>query len=205
MKKILAFLLILSLVFFAGFGCKKNDQKGQDLVDPDPKQEEVTDKDKDDSKKDTEENNSEQKEGESRIHLFPEASEGRFTDSQIKFGINRERVYSLMGEPEEIMPWQGADLYVYGNFGVYMDPDTEEVIGLTAGQGYKTYGVEIGMTEDEIRSVLGQPDSSGDITESGFYGIDYDAGDYVIAFEFLEPGQESIGVTIYNYFNYKGE
>lgn len=205
MKKILAFLLILSLVFFAGFGCKKNDPNGQEPIDPDPKQEEPINSEKNDPGDKTDDENYEQEEGKSKIHLFPEAAEGRFTDSQIKFGTSREKVYSLMGEPEEIMPWQGADLYVFGNFGVYMDPDIEEVIGLTAGQGYKTYGVEIGMTEDEIRSILGQPDSAGDITESGFYGIDYDAGDYVIAFEFQGPGEESIGVTIYNYFNYKGE
>lgn len=196
MKRILALILILTMVFFAGCGKKNDDPADDPIVDTGKIEENNNDDNGDQDQVEI---------GQSRIDHFPEAAEGRFTDSQIRFYDSKEKVYKLLGEPDEIYPWQGSDLYVYDNFGVYLDPESGEVLGLTAGEGYKTYGVEIGMTEEEILSVLGQPDGFGENFENGDYFIDYEAGDYAIEFAFLEEGGKSIGVSIYNLYNYKGE
>lgn len=194
MKKYLSALIILSLLLFSGCGGKKDNP--EEIKEPEiqpPKQEEPKieePKIEDPKSEDV---------PESKINEFPEAAQGRFTDFPIKFKDTRESVVKQLGEPDEISSWQGSELYVYDNIGIYIDPTEDLVTGLTAGEGYKTFGIEIGMTADEIKSKLGKPDFEGNNMESGAYILEYEAGEYVVEIALDAEKQKSVGVTVYSY------
>ncbi len=193
MKKYLLALLILSLLIFTG--CSKEENKPEENkpeVQP-PKQEEP---------KQEETKNEDPKETEvqgSKIDQFPEAAQGKFTDLAITFEDSRAKVVKELGDPDEITTWQGSDLYIYNNIGIYIDPSEEKVTGLTAGEGYRTYGIKIGMTADEIKSVLGEPDYEGENLESGANVLEYEAGEYVVEISLDPEGKKSAGITLYSY------
>lgn len=193
MKKYLTGLIILSLFIFSGCSGKKEAQgEKQPEVQP-PKQEEVQN-----NNQKPEEPANEQA-GKSKINQFPEASQGKFTDLSIKFKDTREKVLRELGEPDEITTWQGAELYIYDNLGIYLDPSEEKVTGLTAGEGYKTYGIQIGMKAEDIKTILGTPDFEGDNFESGAYVLEYEAGDYVVEVALDPQTKVSLGITLYSY------
>ena len=193
MKKYLTIILILSLLVFAGCSGKKDKQDENKVVVQPPKQEETQANDEKDPGKDKGELEA------SKINQFPEAAQGKFTDLTIKFDDGRERVVKVMGTPDEITTWQGSELYIYKNVGIYIDPSEEKVTGLTAGEGYKTYGVKIGMTPEEIKNILGKPDNEGENLESGAYVLEYETGDYVVEFALHSDTKVSAGVTLYRY------
>jgi hypothetical protein len=193
MKKYLLGLIILSMLIFTG--CSKEENKPEENkpeVQP-PKQEEPQ---KEEPK--NEEPNEGEQQG-SKIDQFPEAAQGKFTDLSITFKDTREKVIKELGEPDEITTWQGSDLYIYNNIGIYIDPTEEKVTGLTAGEGYRTYGIKIGMTAEEIKNVLGEPDYEGENFESGAYVLEYEAGDYVVEVSLDPEGKKSAGITLYSY------
>ncbi len=193
MKKYLTLLLILSLVIFAGCAGKKDNQDENKVVVEPPRQEESKNNEQKDPIKGKDELQS------SKIVQFPEAAQGEFTDLPIKFDDSREKVVKVMGTPDEITTWQGSELYIYNNVGIFIDPSEEKVTGLTAGEGYKTYGVKIGMSPEEIKNILGKPDNEGENLESGAYVLEYEAGDYVVEFALHPDTKISAGVTLYRY------
>jgi len=193
MKKYLLVLIILSLLIFTG--CSKEKEKPEENkpdVQP-PKQEET-------QKEEPKEQEPEKGETQgSKIAQFPEAAQGKFTDLSITFNDSREKVIRELGDPDEITTWQGSELYIYNNIGIYIDPSDEKVTGLTAGEGYRTYGIKIGMTGDEIKSILGEPDYEGENLESGASVLEYEAGDYVVEISLDSEGKKSAGITLYSY------
>ena len=94
---------------------------------------------------------------------------------------------------------EGNEILIYNNIGIYIDPSDEKVTGLTAGEGYRTYGIKIGMTSDEIKSILGEPDYEGENLESGASVLEYEAGDYVVEISLDSEGKKSTGITLYSY------
>lgn len=193
MKKYLTGLLILTLLIFSGCSGKKGIQEENIPGNQPPKQEET----KNDNPKEPEKGNEEAEK--SKINLFPEAAKGEFTDLTIKFNDSRAKVVKVLGDPDEITTWQGSDLYIYGNLGIYIDPSEEKVTGLTAGEGYKTYGIKIGMSPKEIKEILGKPDFEGESFESGANVLEYAAGDYLVEITLDPETKLSVGITLYSY------
>lgn len=197
MKKYFISLLIVTLLIFSACTGKKDDQEANNPEENSPKQEDVQNNEENEAET---ENKQEKEEVQaSKINQFPEASQGKFTDLSIKFNDTREEVAKKLGDPDEITTWQGSDLYIFGNIGIYIDPSEEKVTGLTAGEGYRTYGIQIGMSSDEIKEILGKPDYEGESYESGADVLEYVAGDYLVEIVLHPETKLSAGITLYSY------
>lgn len=131
-RKILILGLICSVLFFAGCSDSEKENPNKDGVNKIENAEEINQKNGIENAEENEENIEEIVPD---IKNYPEAFEGKFTGLDISFGESKEAVLEKLGEPEAKDFWQGAEIYLYGNLGVYLDPNSGEVIGLAGEIG----------------------------------------------------------------------
>ena len=192
MKKIAILFFILFLILS---GCSKKEEPAQ-TQEPSLSQENGTEESGEEIRSEEQDVNDAEAES-----LLAEAAQGKFTGLDISFNDPLDRVINVLGDPDEISSWQGADLYIYNNLGIYIDPYDELVTGLTAGAGYETYGIEIGMQADLVKSILGEPDFEGESYESGVQTMEYRTGEYLVEIVVDQESDKTLGITLYSYMN----
>lgn len=80
-------------------------------------------------------------------------------------GIKKEEITSRFGEPEDTGFWKGANYYSYSDGRDFLVYFADDLPGVVVGISYfgpqEILGAKVGMTMEEIKSVLGEPDYEG--------------------------------------------
>jgi len=177
MKRILVFAVIFC--FFLAAGCEKagninEPEKGNEIVGIDK-----IEIDKDET-------------NETKSSLI---SDGKLKGMQFGIGTSAAEIVSEKGKPEDEGFFAGGYYITYGNDIYFTDASYQDVqqgdygvvTDIAFSQGKELLGVKIGMTLNEIKEMLGEPDRTF-LTEedNDFYAnskcIAYADGDYEIIF-----------------------
>jgi hypothetical protein len=176
MRRLIFITLILIMILASS--CKAKDVVGVDNTPETPKPVQ------------TEEQNKPVKESkEGRMDL---AFEGKINNLQVGVGDRLAKVISELGEPMDLAYFEGSSYVSYENISFMLDKviektsDEATVFGIVVSEGYEIYGTKVGMTPDEIKSILGAADQEykdGEGDEE-MWKMEYSCGDYSLTFFF---------------------
>lgn len=100
-------------------------------------------------------------------------------------GMKEEEIKARFGEPEETGFWKGADYYSYSSDQDMLVFFAEDLPGVVVGLSYfgleEIMGTRVGMSMEEIKSVLGPPDYEG-------YDESYTPPEYSYYYQFQGMG-----------------
>ena len=127
------------------------------------------------------------------------AFEGRVEGIEAGVGSRLQQVIAELGEPIELGHFEGSSFVSYENMtfmlGEIVESTNEdaEVTGIIASEGYKLYGVQVGMTMDEIKNILGaaQQEYKEGEDEGDVWKLEYLCGDYLLTFYFTDKASPS--------------
>lgn len=127
------------------------------------------------------------------------AFEGKIDNLQVGVGDTLSEVISELGEPMELAHFEGSSYVSYKNFsfmlGKVIEKTSDEatISGIVISEGYEIYGVKVGMTPNEIKSILGAADQEykdGEGDEE-MWKLEYACGDYSLTFFFNDNSSPS--------------
>jgi hypothetical protein len=176
MRRLIFITLILIMILASS--CKAKDVVGVDNTPETPKPVQ------------TEEQNKPVKESkEGRMDL---AFEGKINNLQVGVGDRLAKVISELGEPMDLAYFEGSSYVSYENVSFMLDKviektsDEATVFGIVVSEGYEIYGTKVGMTPDEIKSILGAADQEYKDGEGDevMWKMEYSCGDYNLTFFF---------------------
>lgn len=184
MKRFIIITLILIITITAS-SCKAETALGVDikLGTPTPTQA-------------VEQNKPEERLEEPKLEL---AYEGKIDNLQFGIGDRLEKVITELGEPVELAYFEGASYISYQDLSFMLDKVIEKtsdeavISGIIISEGYELYGVKVGMTPNEIKSILGAAnqeykDGEGD---EEMWKLEYQCGDYSLTFFFNDSNSPS--------------
>ena len=101
-------------------------------------------------------------------------------------GNSFEKIKEVMGEPDEqgYSSWNGPHNYILYNHKdgtiIFCSPegiDTKTAVSIILGEGQEILGAEVGKSFEEIKDILGAPDSGPEPGINDLYYMDYYLGD----------------------------
>lgn len=111
--------------------------------------------------------------------------EGQLDCTPLKLGDNRDKVLELYSMPDEVGMFEGSNYYAYDSehivFYTGIFDDILYSIGLM--EGAEVFDVEVGMTFEEIKDILGNPSDEGYNDHDGIYFISYEVGSHNLYFD----------------------
>lgn len=127
------------------------------------------------------------------------AYEGKIDNLQVGVGDRLAKVIEELGEPLELAYFEGSSYISYENLSFMLDKviektsDEATIFGIVISEGYEIYGVKVGMTPNEIKSILGAADQEykdGEGDEE-MWKLEYTSGDYSLTFFFNDKSSSS--------------
>ena len=127
------------------------------------------------------------------------AYEGKIDNLQSGVGDSLEKVIAELGEPLELAYFEGSSYISYENISFMLNKtidkisDEAAISGIIISEGYELYGVKVGMTPSEIKSILGAANQEYKDGEDGeeMWKIEYKCGDYSLIFFFNDSTSPS--------------
>ena len=134
------------------------------------------------------------------------AFEGRVDNLGVRVGDKLEIAISELGEPVELAHFEGSSYISYPKYSFMLDKVIEKISdeaiisGIVVSEGHEVYGVKIGMTPSEIKSILGAADQEykdGE-GEEKMWKMEYLCGDYSLTFFFNDNNAPSTSAYLSN-------
>jgi hypothetical protein len=127
------------------------------------------------------------------------AYEGKIDNLEFGIGDRLEKVIAEMGEPLELANFEGSSYVRYESLSFMLNKviektsDEAAISGIIISEGNDIYGVKVGMTPNEIKSILGAAsqeykDGEG---EEEMWKLEYQCGDYSLTFFFNDSSSPS--------------
>lgn len=213
MKRIVAVLVLCALIFITS-ACNKEKtgeistsepEKGKETLQGDPSKD--TEETKEEETKEEEKKEESQKS--KKEELLKNAYQGKIDGGEFGVGESTEKIMNALGQPEMTDNFLGGMYLKYGDIVYFSNGWLEdagqgavnhgEVVIISKNGNSPSYGIKKGMTLEEVKALLGEPDEVWDLTpeelaESELIVHDrvviYQTGDYQVQLEF-DKGKNS--------------